>query len=486
MEIDDIPIVNDHVRSQDFRRGDHITSDGDVRIELRKLGEPVTYFGENNADRRERLLKLLREKPHTDFEVAYIEEKDADGQLGLRSDEDTEEEEEEDFYTPGSNELLKARIDILHFSLARASERIRKSKEKSANQDFIKLLKHRRSINLSLLNYELFGTQLIPENTRALAAVRFSKADDSYLACGSWDGQIFILRRENLAVVATLAPGAHQEKASAIDWCVTKNVLVSGGSEGNINLWRIEEDDLHSNLKPIISIKEAHGHRISKCLFHPSENFIASTSFDQTWKLWDVNRPQVPLIEQEGHSREVFGGSFHPDGSLFASGGLDGICRVWDLRSGRSIATLDKHVKGIYSIDWSQNGRHFATASGDCSIKVWDIRKLERGSDEIFSIPSHTNLVSDVRFFSQQRSTPLAKEVTDENDQFPEVLDANGTFLVSSSYDGTAKIWSADNWVQVKTLKGHSDRVMSCDVSADGLSIVSCGWDRSLKLWTFF
>jgi len=45
-------------------------------------------------------------------------------------------------------------------------------------------------------------------------------------------------------------------------------------------------------------------------------------------------------------------------------------------------------------------------------------------------------------------------------------------------------IWSADNWGKVKSLKGHSDKVMSCDISGDGCFIVSSGWDRSVKLWS--
>jgi U4/U6 small nuclear ribonucleoprotein PRP4 len=42
-------------------------------------------------------------------------------------------------------------------------------------------------------------------------------------------------------------------------------------------------------------------------------------SFDQTWRLWDVDTQQELLL-QEGHSREVFALGFQCDGSLVATG----------------------------------------------------------------------------------------------------------------------------------------------------------------------
>ena len=59
----------------------------------------------------------------------------------------------------------------------------------------------------------------------------------------------------------------------------------------------------------------------------------------------------------------------------------------------------------------------------------------------------------------------------------------DGKFLVSCSYDGDVNIWSSDNWIKIKSLKGHTDKVMSCDISSTGKWIVSSGWDRSIKLW---
>ena len=51
---------------------------------------------------------------------------------------------------------------------------------------------------------------------------------------------------------------------------------------------------------------------------------VGTASFDETWRLWDVETCTC-VLEQEGHSRPVYTVAFHPDGSLASSGGLDAI-----------------------------------------------------------------------------------------------------------------------------------------------------------------
>lgn len=381
------------------------------------------------------------------------------------SDGESDDDEEEDFYTPGSPLLYHARIDILKSSLSSASQRLDVARTVFRNQDFDATLQFRRRLAARLAGYEFVGSQIITKATRAISTVRFC-ADSTRIACGSWDGSVHILDAENLNPVLSGMPGTHSEKVGGLDWDLDHRII-TGGGEGNLAVWDCREP----LLKPIVLVKQAHRLRITRTLFHPHRRYAISTSFDYTWKLWDLERPQKELYEQEGHSKEVFAGSVHPDGSLFVSGGLDGVGRVWDLRCGRVISTVAKHARGIYSTDWSPNGYHFATGSGDNTVKIWDMRMLRGQDRELFTIPAHTKLVSDVRFFR-------GKHVASEEGS----SDCSGTFMISSSYDGHVSVWSADNWTRIKTLEAGGDRVMSCDIDGHGV-IVSAGWDRSLRLW---
>ena len=69
---------------------------------------------------------------------------------------------------------------------------------------------------------------------------------------------------------------------------------------------------------------QGHDERLGRVAFHPMGRHVGTASFDETWRLWDVETCSS-LLEQEGHSRPVYTVAFHPDGSLAASGGLDAI-----------------------------------------------------------------------------------------------------------------------------------------------------------------
>lgn len=387
--------------------------------------------------------------------------------------EDSSYESEDEFVTPGLDSLFETRKLMLKYSLKQASIRVNNQKNLKNQLDFVKILKHRRSINEKLLKFDNVGTQILNENKRTFSSIKFYQ---DLIISGSWDGNLYLLDKTSLQLKKNSISG-HQEKVNGLD--IKSDLLISGGGEGNIILWNLLDQKDKTLLKPTTTIP-AHSNRITKTLYHPISNYIFSTSFDQTWKLWDITT-QSCILTQEGHSREIFTGSVHPDGSLFVSSGLDGISHIWDLRSGQLISSLQKHAQKIYSSDFSPNGYYLATASGDCSVKIWDLRKL---SQPEFTIPSHTKLVSQVRFFNRTDKELLSTPVTDEFGNHPQTLDSSGCFLVTSSYDGLINIWSSDNWIKVKSLKGHNDKVTSCDIDGSGTNIVSCGWDRTIKLWS--
>lgn len=69
---------------------------------------------------------------------------------------------------------------------------------------------------------------------------------------------------------------------------------------------------------PLATMK-GHQDRICRTVFHPCGNYVASASFDTSWRLWDVTTTKELLL-QEGHSKEVYTVEFQEDGALAASG----------------------------------------------------------------------------------------------------------------------------------------------------------------------
>lgn len=110
------------------------TNDMAVRARLRRLGEPITLFGEREMERRDRLRMLMARL-------------DAEGQLEklMKAHEDEEAAasaapaEEEDiqypFYTEGSKALLDARVEIAKYSLVKSALRLHRARRKRDDPD---------------------------------------------------------------------------------------------------------------------------------------------------------------------------------------------------------------------------------------------------------------------------------------------------------------------------------------------------------------
>lgn len=463
------------------------TSDADVRARLRSRGQPITLFGEGPADRRDRLRDLMLQEQDEGAEVSDVQMNDA------RDEPDVEEE----FYTEGSPGLLQARKTIAEYSLTRARARIQRQKE-DANIPLRTHKKHRQAIRERLGGFDLYGTQIAGD--RPVSICRFAP-DGKTIAAGNWSGGVKLLSVPDLEEKMTWR--GHTGKVGGISWRPGATLPSSGISETTLNLASGGENLDGSNTVNLYSLTQdtplhtldGHSGRVCRVEFHPSGKYLASASFDTTWRLWDLETTSELLL-QEGHSREVYAVSFNTDGSLLASGGFDSIGRIWDLRSGRTAMILEGHIREIYSLDWGIDGYRVLSGSGDGWVKCWDLRAVR----QIGQVGAHNGNVADLRWFKgldgEKSTIPAANHDTtmlDDSDAktlgsgFSTRTDPQprkaGTFFVSAGFDKQVNVFSADDWSLAKQLSGHSGNVLSCDVSEDARWIASCGHDRTVKLW---
>lgn len=56
---------------------------------------------------------------------------------------------------------------------------------------------------------------------------------------------------------------------------------------------------------------------------------------------------------------------------------------------------------------------------------------------------------------------------------------------MSASGDKTIKIWDLDNFIEIRTLKGHQAEIYNIAISSDAKHIVSGGADKIMRLWCF-
>ena len=422
----------------------HVTTDdSEVKKDLRQLGEPICKFGEGPAERRARLRGLLSELG----EDAIRRKKQED-------DDRIREEREHDettWYHEGPAFLRVSRQWIAEYSLQRCNERIARLKAELALPDVTRMAKQQETQN-KLKTLDVEASQIA--DTRPISWCTFSP-NSEILATGSWSGlcklwsvpdckELQVLRGHT-ANVGCIA--FHPQATLSMN--ESEACLASCAQDGSVKLWSMDSEE------PLADVT-GHDSRVSRLAYHPSGRFLATCVYDNSWRLWDLEQVEE-VLHQEGHSKEVHCIAFQKDGSLAVSGGMDSFGRVWDLRTGQCIMFLEGHLKGIISVDWSPDGYHVFSGSLDHACKVWDIRKR---SIE-YTIPAHTNVVSNVVF---------EKSV--------------GDYVLTSSYDCSAKIWASKTWLPLGTLKGHDARLMGCDISANGQWIATCSYDRTFKLWS--
>ncbi|GAB5362761.1 hypothetical protein AAMO2058_000826200 [Amorphochlora amoebiformis] len=456
------------------------TSDHDVRRRLRQLGEPITYFGEGPANRRERLRTLLAQiaveaaSGISNEMTKKLEEFEAEG--GELFPAIDARKTKKAFDTDGTAALLNARVEILQYSIPRARNRLLAAKRKRANitkEIMAEIDKAYADRALELKTFTNRSSQI--GGARPISGCDFSASCDR-LVTASWSGVCKLWSVPDSTLLGTLK--GHEDRVSDVRFHPHAGVSLGGslslataGVDGTLRFWSTkqleesakedkkmdmegEEEIKVPSIRPLTTLK-GHTDRLSRIEFHPSGQYIASTSYDATWRLWDLTL-QKELLSQDGHAVGLYGLAFQGDGSVLATGDVGGVCILWDLRTGKSICTLDGHVDNILTMDFSSNGHQFASGSCDNSLRIWDLRKRKG----IYTILAHSKLISNVRY------SPKGSD-----------------FLLSSSYDETVKIWSARDYQLIKTLKGHEGRVMRVEMSDDGQMVASTSFDRTWKLW---
>jgi WD40 repeat protein len=106
--------------------------------------------------------------------------------------------------------------------------------------------------------------------------------------------------------------------------------------------------------------------------FSPDGKIIASGSFDNTIKLWNLQGKKLRTFKVDSGVRSV---SFSPDGKIIASGNADNTIRLWDLE-GKKLLTLAGHRNRVRVVAFSPKNEMIASGSIDNTIKVWNLDGL--------------------------------------------------------------------------------------------------------------
>ena len=227
-------------------------------------------------------------------------------------------------------------------------------------------------------------------------------------ATSSKDHLIKIWNSRTGRLVATLS--GHTDSVECVKWGGS-GLIYSGSRDRSIKVWRVNL----KGEKKLIRTLNGHAHRVNtlalncdyvcrtgafshskrvegesdqelyeaavkrykdEIKLHGAER-LASGSDDFTMYLWEAETSKKPLIRLTGHQQLINHINFSPDGRYFASASFDKKIKVWDGRTGEFLATLHGHVGSVYQIVWSADSRLLVSGSKDSTVKVWSMKDLK-------------------------------------------------------------------------------------------------------------
>lgn len=386
-------------------------------------------------------------------------------------------------------------------------------------------------------------SQLLAEATRSELVQRALLAAESLKRLPTLQG--FMTWSEIKAIMPQLLVDVeHEREILAIAWSPDASLFTTAGKDGTARVWQAATGE------PMLSLD--HEREVGAIAFSPDGRLLATAEEDGVARLWDAAKgTEVARMEQQSGKafvsfspdgtrlatvaetgnvgpsiRSVYHlwdtatgklmvsmehpGSkawprrliFNPTGSRVATAGPDNTVRIWDVDTGDEVMSLS-HPYGIYSIDFSPDGRRLATgASSEGEIRVWD---LETGT-EILQM-KHGTAIFDLKFSPDGKmlatggngswggaivwDAASGKEITrmkTVNRTRRLQFSPDGSLLATTSIGvlvspANARVWEATTGREVARL-GPEVAATSMAFNPDSSRLATAGDDHLARIWS--
>jgi WD40 repeat protein/serine/threonine protein kinase len=219
-------------------------------------------------------------------------------------------------------------------------------------------------------------------------------------------------------------------------------------------------------------------------------------------KLWGVQDGKLLGMLKDDSNFST--GAFSPDGKIFATAGtriekkdnkeffdIDSELKLWNVKSAQEIRHLKGHVGQIRQLIFSPNGKRLAVMVWKGDVFLWDtetgklldpLREPSGGFTAVsFSLDS-----SRIAAAGGAPGTPCINVWDAHSGHLTAVFHGHtgqnitqlrftpdSLHVVSGSDDQTLRLWDLEKNLEVRTLKGHTQRISGIAISPDGTRLAS-------------
>jgi hypothetical protein len=150
---------------------------------------------------------------------------------------------------------------------------------------------------------------------------------------------------EKLYELTILNGNEHRGLALTIAFHPTAPVVVTGGRDKKIKLWKLLSDGQRHDYTECAETLDAHNGDVTSVAFHPTAPVLFSCSTDKTIKVWYMAPNQMSALCIDTLTDDLQSGftslMVHPSGRFFATGRQDGTAKLWDC----SILNIDTQIE---------------------------------------------------------------------------------------------------------------------------------------------
>ncbi|MBN1993602.1 MAG: protein kinase [Anaerolineae bacterium] len=266
----------------------------------------------------------------------------------------------------------------------------------------------------------------------------------------------------------------------------------------------------------LTALLRGHTDDVTGIAFSPDGQTLASSSFDRSIILWDMNTRQAlgePIALPWSPVSNV---AFSPDGQTLASVDITGAIILWDAETREQLGQLSVNLPptgvnmAVQTMAFSPDGQTLAVGkckevSADIAcqkgeILLWDVESRQLRGE---SLTGHTNDISSVAFspdgqilasgswdntiilWDVATGQPVGDPLTGHTNSVNSVaFSPDRRILASGSADDTIILWDMETRQPIgEPLTGHEDGVLNVAFSPDSKMLASGSSDKTIILW---